>query len=250
MRIALCSLLACGLLPAQSLKIWSEFQRIDPFGEPVAVDRVEYPREILSPAVARSAFASFHLAVTVAENTPSFLYIQQNPEWLKIALYKEEFQQTTQGWIPDALTPVHVPATVILPEPDPIAKQTTVVYWLDLWVPEHTPVERMRVQAVLKSGDLWLVYPMELRIAEAVVPKIGRVAADLPPIAARADASTKPGLGAGLPHLCVRSMIHRNAMQDRALAVALKLQLPAPPPDAGAEGWLKVRDFLLRKRSR
>src|SRR2546428_82444 len=90
-RIALCSLLACGLLPAQELKVWSEFQRIDPFGEVVAVDRVEHPREILSPAVARNAFVSFHVAVTVPENTPSFLYLQQNPEWLKITMYKEEF---------------------------------------------------------------------------------------------------------------------------------------------------------------
>ena len=250
MRIALCSLLACGLLPAQELKVWSEFQRIDPFGEVVAVDRVEHPREILSPAVARNAFVSFHVAVTVPENTPSFLYLQQNPEWLKITVYKEEFHQTPGGWIPDALTQVSAPCTIILPEPNPIPGQTTVVYWMDVWVPEQTPLGRMRLQAVLKSGELWIVYPMEMRVVDAVTPKIGRVAGELPPITARADAATKPVQTPGLPHVCVRQMIRRNAIQDRALASALKLQLPAPPPELGAEGYLKVRDSLFKSRPR
>jgi hypothetical protein len=108
-RLSASVLLATGILPAQEIKIWSEFQRIDPFGEVVAIDRVDDPREILSPAVARNAWASFHLALRIAENTPSFLYIQQNPELFQVTVYKEYFTKTAHGWIPDrlsVLTPV------------------------------------------------------------------------------------------------------------------------------------------------
>src|ERR1039458_368408 len=52
-------------LAAQSLQIYSEFQRIDPYGRIVPVDRSEYPREILSPELARNAPASFHVAGTL-----------------------------------------------------------------------------------------------------------------------------------------------------------------------------------------
>ncbi len=250
MRIALFSLLAAGLLPAQSLKIYSEFQRVDPFGNVVAVDRVERPREILSPAVARNAWASFHLAVTVPENTPSFLYIQQNPEWFQVTVYKEQFEKTSRGWIPDRLEKVTPPCMVMVPETPPIPKQTTVPFWLDIRVPENTEVGRMRLQAVLKSGDLWLVYPMEVRVTQAVVPKLGPVAGALPPVTARADASVAPGRPGGRPLLSIRQLIRRNATQDRALAKALKVEPPPAPKELGAEGYLKVRDFLLRYRGR
>jgi hypothetical protein len=158
-RLAAGALLVAGILPAQEIKIWSEFQRIDPFGKVVAVDRVDNPREILSPSVARNAWASFHLALGIAENTPSFLYIQQNPELFQVTVYKEQFTKTPDGWIPDRLSEVKVPCTVLLPDiSDPIPRQNTVVYWLDVWVPEKTAVGRMRMEAVLKSGDRWLVY--------------------------------------------------------------------------------------------
>src|SRR5579871_1078611 len=105
-RLVACALAAAAMLPAQEIKVWSEFQRIDPFGNVIAADRVDNPREILSPAVARNAWASFQLALSIAGNTPSFLYIQQNPEWFQVTLYKEQFIRTAQGWIPERLTEV------------------------------------------------------------------------------------------------------------------------------------------------
>jgi len=63
-------LLLAGPVHPQSLRVLSEFQRVDPFGDVVAVDRTVNPREILSPAVARNAFASFHVAVSVPEREP------------------------------------------------------------------------------------------------------------------------------------------------------------------------------------
>ena len=50
---------------AQTVEIYSEFQRPDPFGGIVEPDRAWKPREILSPAVSRNGFASFHIAVSV-----------------------------------------------------------------------------------------------------------------------------------------------------------------------------------------
>ncbi len=245
-RLAAGLLLVVAILPAQELKVWSEFQRIDPFGQVVAVDRVESPREILSPAVARNAWASFHLAVTIPESSPSFLYLQQNPEWFQVKIYKEQFTQTPQGWIPDRLVEVKLPCTVLLPEIIPIARQTTAVYWLDIWVPEHTPVERMRMQAVLKAADRWLVYPLEVRVTPAIVPKLGRVSLMLAPVTARADAFVKPGGPERAEAVSIRHLIRRNAVQDEALARALKITPPAADLESGAEEYLRVRDFLLK----
>ena len=80
---------------AQSIEVRSEFQRFDPFGGIVAVDRVDNPREILSPVAVRNAHTSFHIAVRMAPGEPAFLYVQQNPaDTLKIRVYKETFENT------------------------------------------------------------------------------------------------------------------------------------------------------------
>src|ERR1051325_7142132 len=68
-------LAGAALLHGQSLAVYSEFQRPDPFGQIVAVDRGAQPREILSPAAPRNGFVSFHIAVTAPPNTNYFLYI-------------------------------------------------------------------------------------------------------------------------------------------------------------------------------
>jgi MFS family permease len=249
-RIAACALVCAAVLPAQQIKVWSEFQRVDPFGEAVTVDRVEHPREILSPAVARNAWASFHVALTIPENMPAYLYIQQNPEWFHVTTYKEEFSRTPEGWIPDRLTQVKAPCLAVLPEMSPIPKQTTVVYWLDIWVPEQTPVGRMRMQASLNLGERWLVYPMEVRVAQATVPRIGPQSRLLPPVTARSDASVSAGGAERVRENSVRYFIRRNAAQDRALAQALRVTPPEAAKELGAEGYLKVRDFLLRSQHR
>src|SRR5437763_9664299 len=93
---------AASLLPAQSLEVYSEFQRVDPFGSIVAADRAETPREILSPAVARNGFVSFHVVVSGPAQTNYFLYVVTNPvSACRVALYKENFVKTRDGWVPD-----------------------------------------------------------------------------------------------------------------------------------------------------
>lgn len=268
MRAALILALAAGRLAAQ-LTLYSEFQRVDPFGKVVAVDRAERPREILSPAVPRNAWTSFHVAVEIRDSRPVFLYTQQNPDRLKVTLYKERFVKTAAGWIPDGLEKVAKnPAMALLPEPDrPIPGQNTVVYWMDIWVPPHVPPGRMRLEVLLKSGDRWTVYPLEMRIMQATAPPSFDKPGPVPAISARSDAALlgllrrrlcgAPASGRTVPPLTVRHLLRRNALQDLALPADLKhafehagtdpasLCKGAPPP----EWWLKVRYALLQGAS-
>ena len=55
--------MSAGLF-AQDISVYSEFERFDPFGQPVAQDRDMQRRELLSPAVPRNGHVSFHVVVT------------------------------------------------------------------------------------------------------------------------------------------------------------------------------------------
>ncbi len=270
MRAVAGLLLLSGLGSAQSIEILSEFQRVDPFGKVVQADRMERRREILSPAVVRNAFASFHLSVTIPEGSPSFLYIQQNPERFHVTVYKEIFVKTPGGWVPDGLEKVSVPHFLILPDTqNPIPHQTTQVFWLDLWAPAEIPAERMRFEAVLKSGDRWVVSPMEIRIKPGIVPVFNGYQGTVAGVEARADASLTGALrqmlcGSGTQRVkrsqTVRDLIRRNAAQDAALLALhpkadvvdyLKMRLgarwcekPVIPASLPVEWYLRARDLL------
>ena len=98
-------LVMAGTLAAQSIDIYSELSRVDPFGEIVPADRGGAPREILSPAVARNAWASFHVVISAPPKTTYLLYVVTNPlNACRVALYKEHFEKTLAGWVPDRLT--------------------------------------------------------------------------------------------------------------------------------------------------
>ncbi len=276
-------LLLSGPVLAQSLQVVSEFQRFDPFGDVVPVDRTAEPREILSPALARNAFTSFHVIVNIPERDPFFLFVQTNPaDVFQISLYEELFIKTAQGWIPDALQPSKLPAFGTLPYlPSPIPGQKTLCYWLDIWVPADAAVGRVRLEVLLKAGKGWVMYPMEVRVVNAVIPVIQEHAAALPPLTARADASVYGPFRNFLcnvrevrreERLSVRRLIHRNAVQDMALAHSLEAkhgrerlvseilgpigtsdgerwcQSRWPAEELGTEWYLRVRDVLYRNR--
>ncbi|HKW99610.1 MAG TPA: hypothetical protein VJN43_17855 [Bryobacteraceae bacterium] len=281
LRCALLFLLA-GPAISQSLRVVSEFQRFDPFGQVVAVDRTAHPREVLSPALARNAFASFHIAVTVPERAPFFLFVQTNPpDAFQISLYEELYVKTSGGWIPDPLEPVKLPVLGSLPYlPSPIPGQKTLCYWMDLWVPADTPVRRVRVEVLLKIGRGWVMYPMEVRVMPVVAPDVAEHHGALPPVSARADASVYGPVRnficnareAGREErLTVRRLIHRNALQDMALAHSLAgahdasfrnellqraggrdreawCKSPLVLAEQPAEWYLHVRDWLYRMR--
>jgi len=257
--------LAAVALRAQSLEIYSEFQRVDPFGNIVAVDRAEHPREILSPAVPRNAYASFHLVVSVPPNTNYLLYVATNPlDACRVDLYKEHFVKAGDGWIPDTLAELHrLPDFGAMPDPDEdIPGQNTRVYLLDVWIPPEANPGRFRLEAQLKVG-YWIVRPMEVRVIPARVPnqsagrESGR-AATLSRIEECADAAAAAVLndyisGAFNPTpvqpLTVRDMIRRNAIQDMALAGSpqalekLRKGLPSRKT-LGAEWYLRIREWV------
>lgn len=267
--------LFAGLAHAQSVDIYPEFRRVDPFGTVVAADQALLPREVLSPAVARNAYASFHIAVSVPPKESYLLYVATNPlTACRVALYREHFVKTSQGWIPDTLTEItRLPDFGVMPDPDDgVAGQNTRLYLLDLWIPPNADLARFRLEVQLKVAD-WTVRPMELRVMEARVPAIPPATRPpvLPGVEQGADAAALDALReyeAGVPPridphpLTLRGIILRNAVQDMALAAALDSEIAGKdamarrsmewietnstliPRIFGAEWYLKLRDFL------
>src|SRR5450432_773745 len=190
---------AAALLPAQSLELYSEFQRVDPFGNIVKSDRARSPREILSPAVARNGFASFHVVVSGPPRMRYFLYAVTNPaNACRVVLYKEHFTRTKDGWVPDALSEIRrLPDFGAVPDPGQrIPEQTARLYLLDVWIPPDAEVGRFRLEVQLKVG-YFIVRPLEIRVTAARVPDNSILAsggtvetASLPPVEQPADAST------------------------------------------------------------
>jgi hypothetical protein len=269
---------------AQSVEIHSEFQRINPFGEIVAVDRALRPREILSPEIPRNAHTAFHVSVTLPQNTSYFLYVGSNPPGLiETKMYKEDFVRTGDEWIPDALSPVRTPAFGFMPDATAgIPGQTTRCYLLDIWAPPNVEVQRVRVEVLLKIGT-WFVAPMEVRIVEARVPQhvstlppsFLRDPADLPEVGQRIDLPAMDILARYLlggeqtwngETLNIRDVVRRSAEQDLAIARQYR-SVPQPlwflAEDgivqwamrnqafggwSGAEWYLRVRDWIYRNR--
>lgn len=277
--------LLAGLACGQEIRLYSEFQRIDPFGEVIAADRIEKPREILSPAVLRNGFNSFHVVVSVAAGVPYALHVAQNPDnVVQPSLYREKHKRVGDGWVPDELTPVDLPITSTIAADVPGRKVD--VFWLDLHVKARTPVERIRVELQLNVNDRWIIYPMEVRVTHPVVPAnlVSRFHASadaLPADSASSDAPANlalreylcgqpPKLSRPTPTLTIFKQILRNAVQDMALvrqAEAGKAAETARPavlaalgaPDgeswcadpsrfrpAGPETWLKLRNAIWK----
>jgi hypothetical protein len=271
---------------AQEIRIYSEFERFNPFGSPVAQDRDMTPREILSPAMARNGHLSVHVVVSAPAGTNYFLYAATNPpDILQVRIYREYFTRCGNDYCPEWLTEQNSPSFGAIPElvhdlsRPAMNNQTTRCYLFDILATADTPPRRVRVEALLKTGT-WYVAPMEVRIVSPMVPRNdspsaarGVVEEDLAPIEAPSSATAQIQLYryfAGLPPewpaqlLRVRDIIQRNAAEDMLLARSLdhrpgagspgrafpELNLlswwPLAFPGVGAEWYLKVRDFLYR----
>jgi hypothetical protein len=268
LKFAALLLLTAGMLPAQTVRIFSELQRIDPFGNVLEIDRSPSPREIISPAIARNSFASFHIAVSVPPGQNYFLHVQsQPPGILGIRLYKEQFLHFHGDWIPDTLQEVATPAFGVIPEGlVPLPGQTSRDYLLDIWAPPDAEVgRRVRVEVLLKLGT-WMVAPMEVRITTPVLHEPANASqAPLPALDEPADSAGVHALTAhfsGLtewnraPILTVRDVLRRNAQQDMLLAgprasPALWLRSASQIVNgwgmfpSGAEWYLRIRDMLI-----
>lgn len=256
---------------AQEIRIYSEFQRFDPFGHPVVPDRGLAPREILSPAIARNGHLSVHVVITAPKGTNYFLYAASNPANLvDLTLYREYFAPCGTGYCPDWLTPQPSPTFGAIPESlFQMDGQNTRCYLLDIYAHPDTQPRRVRVEALLKVGT-WQVAPMEVRIMAPTVPSGPAVNAlerrdELAPLDEPATATALTQLLHGVANrppvmpaslLRLRQFSQRNAAEDMLLAHSLArpgqnfpelnwLSLtPALWPRLGAEWYLRVRDFL------
>jgi hypothetical protein len=259
------SCLVPALAPAQEIRIYSEFQRFDPFGEPVVPDRGLPPREILSPSIARNGHLSVHVVITAPKGTNYFLYAASNPpDLVDLTLYREHFVRCGNGYCPDWLTPQPTPAFGAIPESlFEMPGQNTRCYLLDIHAHSDTPPRRVRVEALLKVGT-WQVAPMEVRIMAPTVPSYYALEHrdELAPLDAPASATAHLQLLRGLAQMPpvmpaalirLRQITQRNAAEDVLLANSFgrrfpELDLlsltPALWPGIGAEWYLRVRDFL------
>jgi hypothetical protein len=262
--LAACLLLG-SLATAQTLQVFSEFSRIGPDGQVVAGDRGGTPREILSPALPRNGFSSFQIVIRLPAGTPYRLFLGQNPESLiSVSLYRPRFERG----IPTALEPVRLPVD------EKMAATGVAVFWMDLFVSRTTPPQRAKLEPQLGLADRWVPYPMEIRIVDATAPNYQPAKLSLP-AEAPADTAALRNLhaylcGVSLPAgvavqapATVAQLLERNATQDRSLAPAgpppdiLWMRTAAPdrqkwckkperPAGAGAEWYLRVRDYLLQ----
>lgn len=232
---------ASNLARAQEIHLYSEFERFDPYGVPVASDRDSAPREILSPAMARNGHLSLHVVITAPAGTNYLLYTGSNPPGiLHLKLYREYYSPCgSDDYCPDWLTEQNTPAFGVIPEyrqdtaRPAMDKQTTRCYLLDIWAPPGTPPRRVRVEALLKTGT-WQVAPLEVRIMAPIVPDppgTQAFAENIAPLDEPSSATAQiqllrylTGLPIQLPlqTLRVRDIIQRNAAEDMLLARSLR----------------------------
>ena len=94
-----------------TLRVFSEFTRIDPFGQIVPQDRgTADPRTVLAPLEFRECVLLFRIVVTFDKPAKYMLDIGQNPEnAVKATLYRERFEKHGDLWIPDGLQQVKIP---------------------------------------------------------------------------------------------------------------------------------------------
>ncbi|MDX1984849.1 MAG: hypothetical protein SFV51_31545 [Bryobacteraceae bacterium] len=252
-----------------SIHVLSEFRRMDFNGAIAEPDRGGKPREILSPAMVRNAWHSYHIVVDVPEKRDYALYIEQNPaRRFRMNLYRAypEDDGMRERLEPK---PLHTGGR---------GGRPADVYLLDVFVPHDAPAGRVRVEAQIHDGHAWVIYPMEVRVFAAIVPPLKNNNIRLPsakaPVSELARATLKEYLcqqpaqpGPALA-FSLRQLVRRNALQDAALAQLLEKKLgremllaklphsmeicaPDPPGSPnGTEWYLRVRDFLFREASR
>jgi hypothetical protein len=224
-RAALLFLACAGLASAQRVLLLSEFQRMGPDGKVYSADRIERPREFLSPAVARNSHLTLRVAVRGPFSAPYTLHIGQNPEdRCSFTLYQEKYTRAGEERVPDALEKVEIPHSAQLSE-----GQAVQTYLLDILIPSGIPVERFRLEIQLNDGDTWGIFPMEIRVRSATVTGAIRPPRGLPPVEERADAiyarllrgfacNGDAGAGPEPEGLTARSLVRRNALELLALA--------------------------------
>jgi hypothetical protein len=218
---------------AQPLRVFSEFARIGPNGEPQSP---ENPREILSPAVPRNAYATFQLVVKPGQGNTANLWIGQNPEnSFRVNLYREQGGK-------------------LIPTAEPVEIKNTEVLWLDVFVSRATPVARIKLEPELYLKDDWVIYPMEIRVAESIVPDsvTSSGTASAMDVMRSFACGKKLAASPAAPPSSPANLIFRNALQDVQLATSVpKAELQKRfgacdgPEPSSPEYYLRIRDLLV-----
>jgi hypothetical protein len=259
-------------LSGQRLLMYSEFQRVRPDGEVAQADRVEHRRELISPAVARNAFTTWRIAVEAPPGADYHLYIGQNPDdTAKVTLYQEEYTRHGEEWLPDSIKPQALPHSAVLSE-----GQKVQTYLLDVWIPDSAPVGRFRLEVQLNVAGRWVIYPLEVRVQQAMAPAKAAPTGPLPGPQSRADQSVRkaacefirdqPAAKDAQPLDRTAAFVERNARQDLLIAktqpaaaihsllltasgfpaLDTLCEMTTPTP-RGAEWWLRFRDQLYQR---
>jgi hypothetical protein len=199
----------------QPLSVYSEFAKIDRQGNAIAP---ESPREILSPALVRNGYTSFQVVVQVPPATPYILRIGQNPDNAAMVTF---YRLTESRMEPAA---------------EPINDRGTQVFWMDVWIDKDAPVRRIKVEPQLHVDGDWVIYPMEMRVRDNIVPELpppnanattGATAAAASPFESSFNTLRAYLCGAQRPapgssDAAASDALHlRNARQDVALASLL-----------------------------
>lgn len=264
-------LAAASLSSAQTVTVFSEFQRLGPQGEVIDLDQGAKSRELLSPAWPRNAFSTIQVLVDVPAGRKYALHLGFNPEnAFGYNAYRAVPEKLGNRWVPDRLQPVSLPVEVKSDGP--------AVYWIDFWVDRNAPVRRVKVEPELYVEGDWVIYPMEVRVMNATVPDDGQFAVPLPPPDKPADATLLAllrtrlcdGRNMGKPAskqapATIRDLWVRNAAQDAALAGSTESMwsmlgavdrkawcaaaTPVRPAAAKSPEWiLRARDRLIQVR--
>jgi hypothetical protein len=117
---------------------------------------------------------------------------------------------------------------------------------MDLWTDRAAPVRRIKVEPELSAGNDWVIYPMEARVTDAVVPDSAATATSIRSVACgtRTPSATTD-----------RARVQaRNAQQDVALGTRVpreelrRIALCDAPEPVDPEWYLRIRDYLFRMR--
>ena len=238
-----------------SARFLSEFRRVGASGEIVPADAMGTPREIISPALIRNGYTSFHLVAAGPPGAAFMLYIASNPDHvLRPTLYR------VNGAAADRLEPVKG-----LSEAGKFNGHGVGVYWLDVWTPGATPVRRIRLEAQLNVGSGFVITPLELRVQPGVVPSREAPVAAIPsagnsaagPFALLDQSLCGGGGGTAIKArvgdpLSVLTKIMRNAGQDILLARQIEAAAAnakgwcTQARQADPEAYLRIRDAIWR----
>jgi hypothetical protein len=221
----------------QDIYAYSEFRRVDPYGEIVPQDRGGRPREILSPLVARNSHFTFRLVVESPLDKYLYLFIGTNPEDVfDIQVYKEMWARDGESWIPDRLLAVDTPYLSHLPDRyHGLPHQKVESFLIDVYIPPHLTPARYKLEPQLNVEGHWVSYPMEIRVSDVTVPMHRETLARLPGIKLPSDSAVMGPLRA---YICgepesgrtatesARRLMRRNVLEDLAIAREREKHVP------------------------